>query len=147
MDSVVVPNADEAAPVPTQVGRYQLLGPMASGGMAEVFLARATGLGGFARRVVIKRLHRDLAGQEPVVRMFLDEARLSAALQHPNIVQVLDVDRGPDGVFMVMEFLHGRDLITLLRRLAARRAPAAGARAVHRPRDLRRSPSRPRADR
>jgi serine/threonine protein kinase len=128
MDPVVAHNADllptddAVAAAPTQLGRYQLLGPMASGGMAEVFLARATGLGGFAKRVVIKRLHRDLAGQEPVVRMFLDEARLSAALQHPNIVQVLDVDRGPDGVFMVMEFLHGRDLITVLRRVATRGA-------------------------
>jgi len=121
----------DAADLPTRFGRYEVLGPLARGGMAEVFLARATGLGGFERRFVIKRLQRDLAGDEGVVRMFLDEARLCAALQHPNIVQVVDVDRGPSGVFMVMEFLHGVDLMAVLRRTSRAGIPIPMGLALH----------------
>ena len=121
----------DAADLPARFGRYEVLGPLARGGMAEVFLARATGLGGFERRFVIKRLQRDLAGDEGVVRMFLDEARLCAALQHPNIVQVVDVDRGPSGVFMVMEFLHGVDLMAVLRRTTRAGIPIPMGLALH----------------
>lgn len=88
--------------------------------MGEVLLARSSGIGGFERRFVIKLLHRDLAAQESTVNMFMDEARISASLQHPNIVQVIEIDRSADGVFMVLEFLHGRDLLSVLRTAARR---------------------------
>ena len=92
------------------LGQYQLLAPIASGGMAEVWLARRMGEAGFARDVVIKRMHPRLTHDERFVRMFLDEARLTAALQHPNIAQVLDLGRVDDDWFIAMEFVDGPDL-------------------------------------
>jgi serine/threonine-protein kinase len=69
---------------PVHLGRYELLGEIASGGMATVFLARSSGAGGFTRLVAIKRLHPHLEAEEEFVRMFLDEARLAARIRHPN---------------------------------------------------------------
>jgi serine/threonine-protein kinase len=106
---------------PRRLGRYQILGRLADGGMAEVLLARATGPGGFQRELVIKRLAPRLAGDAAARRMFLDEARLSAALRHPHVVAVLEVEDGEHGAFMAMELLHGHDLRAVARRLAARR--------------------------
>lgn len=87
-----------------------MLAPIASGGMAEVWLARRLGEAGFSRDVVIKRMHPRMAHDAHFVRMFLDEARLTAALQHPNIAQVLDLGRADDHWFIAMEFVDGPDL-------------------------------------
>src|SRR5688572_15025111 len=100
---------------PARLGRYQVLGRLARGGMAEVLLARTTGPGGFQRELVIKRLVPELAGEAAAVRMFLDEARLSASLRHPGVVAVLEVEHGQDGAFMAMELLHGHDLRAVAR--------------------------------
>src|SRR3954469_23915736 len=77
---------------PQMLGRYELLGEIASGGMATVYLGRMLGAKGFQRLVAIKRLHPHLEKEEEFVSMFLDEARLAARIRHPNCVATLDVE-------------------------------------------------------
>src|SRR4029078_5989021 len=74
----------------TTLGRYHILKHLASGGMAELFLARATGIEGFERYVVVKKSLGDNAKDQRFVKMFLDEARLAAQLHHQNSAQVYD---------------------------------------------------------
>ena len=90
--------------------RYQVIAPLGGGGMAEVFLALATGAEGFRKPVAIKRMLAHLAVNEDVARMFLAEARLAMHLHHQNIVSVFDVGRGPEGLYLVMELVDGWDL-------------------------------------
>src|SRR5262245_42261750 len=73
------------------VGHYSLLAKLAVGGMAEIWLARQSGLRGFERIVVVKRIIESLSADESFVEMFLDEARIIVQLTHPNIVQVFDL--------------------------------------------------------
>jgi serine/threonine-protein kinase len=94
--------------------RYRPIALMGGGGMAEVYLAIATGAEGFEKPVAIKRLLPHLARDEGVARMFLTEARLAMHLHHQNIVSVIDVGRGPDGLFLVMELVDGWDLGVVL---------------------------------
>jgi serine/threonine-protein kinase len=101
-----------------RVDRYELIGEIASGGMATVFLARLTGVGGFRRFVAIKRLHPHLAGEKEFVEMFLDEARLAAGIHHPNVVSILEVSATPVGYYLVMEYVEGDTLARLLARAA-----------------------------
>jgi serine/threonine protein kinase len=96
------------------LGRYQVLRHLASGGMAEVLLARSRGIEGFERHVVVKRIHAKHATDEQVVKMFLDEARLAASLHHANIVQVHDIGQEQGEYFFAMEYVHGEDLRRLL---------------------------------
>ncbi|HUJ63084.1 MAG TPA: serine/threonine-protein kinase [Kofleriaceae bacterium] len=96
--------------------RYQLLGPIASGGMAEVLLARTRGPGGFERLLAVKRIKPELSRDPEQVRMFLDEARNAARLVHHNIVQVIDVDLRDGAVFYAMEYLHGQTLDSVIAR-------------------------------
>jgi serine/threonine-protein kinase len=104
-----------AQPIPTKLGRYEILKHLANGGMAQVLIARATGIEGFERHVVVKRIHSDRATDPLFVKMFLDEARLAAALHHSNIVQVHDIGKEDNGeYFFAMEYVHGEDLRKLL---------------------------------
>lgn len=99
-----------------QLGRYQVLGQIAAGGMAGVYVARAHGVAGFERLVAIKVLHPHLAYEEEFISMFLDEARLAARIRHPNVVATLDVsDTSGGGYFLVMDYIEGVNLATLLR--------------------------------
>lgn len=99
---------------PRRLGRYELLHPIAAGGMATVFLGRAAGIGGFERLVAVKVCHPHLRGDPEFAAMFLDEARLAARIHHPNVVPVLDV--GDDGaLFFVMEYVQGVALSELIR--------------------------------
>jgi serine/threonine protein kinase len=98
----------------TRFGRYEVLKHLASGGMAQVLLARSAGIEGFERHVVIKRIHRERANDEGTVKMFLDEARLAASLHHTNIVQVHDIGQDNGEYFFAMEYIHGEDLRRLL---------------------------------
>lgn len=100
------------------VDRYELVAEIASGGMATVFLARLSGVGGFQRMVAIKRLHPHLAGDQEFVDMFLDEARLAAGIHHPNVVSILEVGASPRGYYLVMEYIEGDTLARLLARAA-----------------------------
>jgi serine/threonine protein kinase len=108
-----------------RVDRYELVGEIASGGMATVYLARLGGVGGFQRFVAIKRLHPHLQNEKEFVEMFLDEARLSAGIHHPNVVSILEVGASPVGYYLVMEYVEGDTLARILARAAShgRRIP------------------------
>ena len=97
------------------LGRYEVLGEIASGGMAKVYLGRVVGEGGFEREVAIKLMHQHIAEDPEFVAMFLDEARLAALIRHPNVVPTVDVQRTAQGTFLVMEFIEGLSLDALLR--------------------------------
>lgn len=90
--------------------RYRVIERLEAGGMAEVFRAEALGLQGFKKQVAIKRVLPHLAAKEGFIRMFLDEARLSARLTHSNCVQVFDIGVGDNTYFIVMEFVDGANL-------------------------------------
>jgi serine/threonine-protein kinase len=102
------------------VGRYALHGEIASGGMATVHFGRLLGPAGFSRIVAIKRLHPQLAKEPEFVSMFLDEVRLAARIQHPNVVATLDAVDENSELFLVMEYVHGESLSKLMR-MARRR--------------------------
>ena len=91
-------------------GKYVLLDRLAVGGMAEIFLARQEGLEGFEKTVVIKRIRPHLSKKKSFVQMFLDEARLAAQLNHPNIVQIHELGQVDDSYFIAMEYVFGRDM-------------------------------------
>jgi serine/threonine-protein kinase len=91
----------------TRFGKYDLLALLATGGMAEIWLARVSGMAGFEKLVVIKRLLDKLAVDNEYVEMFLDEARINARLTHSNIVQVLELGQVDGKYFMAMEFVPG----------------------------------------
>ena len=90
--------------------RYRVLKRLASGGMAEVFVAESAGIEGFKKQVAIKRVLPQLSKKQQFIEMFLDEARLSAHLSHSNVVSVFDIGVGDGTYFIVMEFVDGADL-------------------------------------
>jgi eukaryotic-like serine/threonine-protein kinase len=100
-----------------EIGKYQLVAELARGGMGNVYLAALQGPGGFNKLLVVKELKPDLADDDTYVSMFLEEARLAARLIHPNIVQTNEVGSEGKRHFMVMEFLDGRSLHRIGRRL------------------------------
>ncbi|MCB9672060.1 MAG: serine/threonine protein kinase [Alphaproteobacteria bacterium] len=101
--------------------RYTILHRLAAGGMAEVYVGEMAATSGVRKQVVIKRILPDLAKDRAFVRMFLDEARVAATLQHPNIVQTHDVVEGTDGYFIAMEYLVGADVRSVGRALSRRK--------------------------
>jgi serine/threonine protein kinase len=107
--------------------RYELLHPIAAGGMGEVFLGRARGEHGFEKAVAVKRIKPELARDAQFVVRFVAEAKLAVSLSHANVVQVFDLGRAGDDLLLVMEHVQGADLGQLLGRLRARgeRMPAA----------------------
>ncbi len=108
---------------PRVIGRYALFDEIAAGGMASVHVGRLLGPAGFARTVAIKRLHPQFARDPEFVTMFLDEARLAARIQHPNVVPTLDVVASQGELFLVMEYFLGESFARLL--YAAREANEA----------------------
>jgi len=102
------------------LGRYQLVRHLATGGMADVLIARATGIEGFERHVVLKRIRAEQARDKRFVEMFLDEARLAASLHHMNIGQVHDIGTDDGEYFFAMEYIHGEDLRRILQYAAER---------------------------
>ncbi|HVK87885.1 MAG TPA: serine/threonine-protein kinase, partial [Kofleriaceae bacterium] len=105
-----------------QLGRYEIVKHLANGGMAQVLLAKATGIEGFTRHVVVKRIHTQRTGDPAFVKMFLDEARLAATLHHHNIVQVHDIGQEGGEYFFAMEYIHGEDLRHVLTEVSRRKA-------------------------
>jgi serine/threonine protein kinase len=97
------------------LGRYKLLAQLATGGMAEIHLARQEGIKGFERLVVVKKILPHLAVEEAFLEMFFDEARIASLLNHPNIVQIYDLGQEGDDYFMAMEYLEGESLSFLER--------------------------------
>jgi serine/threonine protein kinase len=104
--------------VPSRLGRYQLVYRLASGGMASVWLARALGSDGFEKVVAVKTIHSHLKDEASTVRMFIDEARIAAAISHPNVCQVFDFGEESGVHYLVMDYLVGESLSRVLRRLA-----------------------------
>ncbi|HEU4411983.1 MAG TPA: protein kinase [Polyangiaceae bacterium] len=101
------------------LGKYKLIAELGRGGMGIVYLAVAQGPGGFSKLLVIKELRPELAGEPAFLHMFLDEARLAARLNHPNVVQTYEVGEEGGHYFMAMEYLEGQTLqrtMTALRR-------------------------------
>ena len=109
--------AAEPAPFPERLGRYEVLIPVASGGMATVYLARSQGMAGFEHDVALKLTHGHLRDDPDFVSSLIDEARLAGRIRHPNVVSVLDVGEDPHGVFIVMEYVEGDSLANVLRLL------------------------------
>ena len=102
--------------VPTAIGKYRLLAELGHGGMARVFLAVAHGPSGFSKLVVLKMIRVHLADDPDTLEMFLDEARLAGRLNHPNVVHTLEVVEEDGRYLMVMEYLEGQSLASILRR-------------------------------
>ena len=103
--------------------RYQIVRPIGAGGMAEVFLARQLGDGGFERAVVLKRILPGLVTDSGFVEMFLQEARLASRISHPNVVQIFDVGRENGQYFMVMELVSGWDLNAVIKASMRQKRP------------------------
>jgi serine/threonine-protein kinase len=99
---------------PQVVGRYAIHEKIASGGMASVHFGRSEGAAGFARTVAIKRLHAHLLEQPEFQATLVDEARLAARMHHPNIVSVLDVVSAQGELLVVMEYVRGEALSSLM---------------------------------
>lgn len=100
---------------PLVIGRYALFDELASGGMATVHLGRLLGPAGFGRTVAIKRLHKHFLAEPEFISMFTDEARIVARIVHPNVVPMFDVVQSDEGLFLVMEYVHGETLSRLMR--------------------------------
>ncbi len=109
-----MPAVATAGGLPPRLGKYELLLPLATGGMARIYIGRSTGIGSFERHVVLKMITPEKANDLTAVNMFLDEARLAASLNHQNVAQVFEV--GEDGGihYLAMEYVHGQDLRAVL---------------------------------
>jgi outer membrane biosynthesis protein TonB len=99
------------------LGKYSVLRRLGAGGMAEVFLCKLQGIGGFEKHVVLKRIREDAANDVDFVTMFFDEARLAANLNHPNIVQTFEVDQLESMPYIAMEYVKGATLAQVLRKV------------------------------
>lgn len=120
MTNMSAQSADEPW-VPARYGRYILLDRLGKGGMAEVFRALVVGPEQFQSVVVVKRILPHLCANTAFVRMFIDEARLCGRLSHPNIIRVHDFGQQDGQHFIAMEYLQGRNLTAVIRRLVERR--------------------------
>jgi serine/threonine-protein kinase len=118
-------------PSPHRFGRYVLIDRMGKGGMAEVFRAIMPGVEGFRRDLVIKQIRPDQSRTRNFIEMFVNEARISAQLHHPNIVQVFDFGQVDGCYFLAMELLRGRDLLAVMKALRERRRPFPIPIAIH----------------
>ena len=103
-----------------RIGRYEVVGRLARGGMAEILLGRLTGPSGFERSVVIKRILPAYAEERQFVEMFLDEARIAARIHHPNVVQHQELGREGEQLYLVLEYLDGESLASVQRRARSR---------------------------
>src|SRR4051794_26062711 len=115
-------------------GKYRLIAELGHGGMADVFLAVIAGPvgSGFTKLTVVKRLRQNLADEPEFVEMLVDEARISARLNHPNVVQTNEVGSVGDQYFLAMEYLDGQPLHRIQHR-AMQKALRANAEAANAP--------------
>jgi hypothetical protein len=105
-----------STPIMVRLGRYQIVDRIATGGMAEVYLAVHGELAGFRTPVVLKKVLPHLANNPQFIDMFLDEARIASMLDHPNVVRIYEVGRSGSEYFLAMELVQGKSLSAVLRR-------------------------------
>ncbi len=103
------------------LGKYELLEKIGAGGMAEVYKARLTGVEGFQKIVVVKKILPGYARNLSFIKMLIEEAKLTSVLQHPNIVSIFELDSVDQQYYIAMEFVDGRDLLKILARCAERK--------------------------
>jgi serine/threonine protein kinase len=115
--------ADAFSTPGARIGKYRLVRRLAVGGMAEIFLAMTESIEGFEKLVVIKRILPQFSGDPGFRRMFLDEARLAATLEHPNVVNVHDIGEWDGSYFFTMEYVHGQSLGRVMRVSASQGQP------------------------
>jgi serine/threonine protein kinase len=125
-DANVAQAGDAATPSLTTddtiLGKYKIVRRLSAGGMAEVFVAKQVGIGGFEKPVALKRIQRQLLETRHLaIDMFLNEAKIAGRLMHPNIVQVLDVGEVGGALYLAMEFVRGKDLREINKKLRADR--------------------------
>ena len=108
--------AEPVAPATERLGRYELIARIADGGMAEVYLARQLGPMNFQKVVVVKKIHPNLARQKEFIGMLLDEARISALIKHPRVVDIYDLGVSRGTYFIAMEYLSGQPLTNVITR-------------------------------
>jgi serine/threonine protein kinase len=123
-------------PEPAPIDRYVVLEYLAEGGMGAIYLGKRMGAGGFEKQVVLKQLLPEFTRQPEFIELFLREARLSATLDHANIIHTIDLVTAGEDYFIVMEFLDGADLRTLLRRAKRRRRKVNAAAGIYVAREL-----------
>jgi TonB family protein len=114
------PAARKPAPAPPpsdkdRFGQFQLMEKIATGGMAEVYKARMSGVDGFQKIVAIKKILPHMAASEDFISMFADEAKLAAQLNHPNIIHIYDLGKVENSYYIAMEYVEGRDLRSILK--------------------------------
>src|SRR5436309_5626727 len=104
-----------------RLGPYELVRAVATGGMAEVYLAKTSGIDGFEKYVALKMIHGDLAHDRHFIKLLINEAKLAVVLEHPNIAQTFDLGRVGDTYYMTMEYVDGIDVFQLLCEADARK--------------------------
>jgi serine/threonine protein kinase len=112
-----VPPANPEEALPRRFGKYTLLRRMATGGMAEIFLALQRSVAGFEKLIVIKRILPAMNQDKGFIDMLLHEARVAASLSHPNIVQTIDVGQVDGTYYIALEHIHGEDLRSIVRQM------------------------------
>ncbi len=105
----------------TKLGDYELVRLIATGGMSEVYEARRAGPHGFQKRFALKRILPQLAADERLIKMFCDEARVHSALNHPNLVQVVDFADSGGELYLVLEYVDGPSMARVMSALASRK--------------------------
>ncbi len=105
------------------IGKYEILTRLSLGGMAELYLAFLPGPGGFKKFVAVKQILPDVKRDEAFVKMFLDEARITAAFNHANIGQVFDLGEDQEELYLAMEFIAGQNLQQVIQRAAKTQTP------------------------
>jgi serine/threonine protein kinase len=118
-------------PAVARLGRYDILGRLARGGMAEIYLARAEDEDGTVRHVVLKRVLMEMQHDPQMLQMFLEEGRVALRLFHPNVCHVYEVGESNGLTYMVLEWVHGTSLRELVRRAKAQNATLPAQLAVH----------------
>lgn len=108
------PRMLEADELPPRIGPYRVLSRLGAGGLCEVFLGEAYGASGFVRRVAVKRLHESLSGEAELCRALIREAQLGGLLRHRGLVQIHGLGVEDERYYVVMEWIDGFDLGTLL---------------------------------
>lgn len=109
--------------MPEKIGPYEVTELLAAGGMAEIFVGKKTGPGGFEKPLVVKRIHKKLLGDREIEAMFVDEARVQALLDHPHIVQIYDFGEDRGSYFIAMEYISGATLRWVIDNANAVRRP------------------------